>query len=175
MTAADHATSPGIWPPTMVVPTNTLPTPAWAEGDGEFVLPALLPASMLLLSAAGGITTSMAMLRDLLARHYQGDVVFLHVCRNPAELACAEELQTIAEAFAELSLCIHFEDTAGPFTPEALQYAVPDLTERSTWMSGPASLTDAVEHFWQQNALAVPLYNIPFLTQAVPTRPTPPV
>ena len=74
--------------------------------------------------------------------------MFLHVCRNPAELACAEELQTIAEAFAELSLCIHFEDTAGPFTPEALQYAVPDLTERSTWMSGPASLTDAVEHFW---------------------------
>ena len=60
MTAADHATSPGIWLPTMVVPTNTLSTPAWAEGDGEFVLLAMLPASLLRLSAAGGITTTIA-------------------------------------------------------------------------------------------------------------------
>ena len=40
----------------------------------------------LFVTAGSGITPVMSMLRDLKARQYQGDVVFLHVCRAPDDL-----------------------------------------------------------------------------------------
>jgi ferredoxin-NADP reductase len=60
-----------------------------SQALGEFVLPSELPSKMLLLSAGSGITPVMAMLRDLQARRYPGDVVFLHVCHAPGDLIFA--------------------------------------------------------------------------------------
>ena len=141
-----------------------------SQADGEFVLPAQLPAKMLLLSAGSGITPVMAMLRDLQARHYQGDVVFLHVCRNPAELIFTTALQAAADSFPELSLLLHFDDSAGRFTPEALQLAVPDVGERATWMCGPGGFMDAVHRHWRTQGLTAPLHSERFV--AVPMLPT---
>lgn len=141
-----------------------------SQADGEFVLPALLPAKLLLLSAGSGITPVMAMLRDLQARHYQGDVVFLHVCRNPAELIFAKALQAAADSFPELSLLVHFDDSAGRFTPEALQLAVPDVGERATWMCGPSGFMDAVHRHWRTQGLTTPLHSERFV--AIPMLPT---
>lgn len=141
-----------------------------SQADGEFVLPALLPAKLLLLSAGSGITPVMAMLRDLQARHYQGDVVFLHVCRNPAELIFAKALQAAADSFPELSLLVHFDDSAGRFTPEALQLAVPDVGERATWMCGPSGFMDAVHRHWRIQGLTTPLHSERFV--AIPMLPT---
>ena len=141
-----------------------------SQADGEFVLPAQLPAKMLLLSAGSGITPVMAMLRDLQARHYQGDVVFLHVCRNPAELIFTTALQAAADSFPELSLLLHFDDSAGRFTPEALQLAVPDVGERAAWMCGPGGFMDAVHRHWRTQGLTAPLHSERFV--AVPMLPT---
>ena len=141
-----------------------------SQADGAFVLPALLPAKMLLLSAGSGITPVMAMLRDLQARNYQGDVVFLHVCRNPAELIFAKALQAAADSFPELSLLLHFDDSTGRFTPEALQLAVPDVAERATWMCGPSGFMDAVHRHWRTQGLSTPLHSERFV--AVPMLPT---
>jgi ferredoxin-NADP reductase len=141
-----------------------------SQADGEFVLPAQLPAKILLLSAGSGITPAMAMLRDLQARNYQGDVVFLHVCRNPAELIFAKALQAAADSFPELSLLLHFDDSAGRFTPEAMQLAVPDVTERATWMCGPSGFMDAVHRHWRTQGLSTPLHSERFV--AIPMLPT---
>lgn len=141
-----------------------------SQADGEFVLPAQLPAKLLLLSAGSGITPVMAMLRDLQARHYQGDVVFLHVCRNPAELIFATALQAAADSYPELSLLLHFDDSAGRFTPEALQLAVPDVGERATWMCGPSGFMDAVHRHWRTQGLTTPLHSERFV--AIPMLPT---
>ena len=151
-----------------IVEKGDLPT--ISQANSKLVLPAKLPARMLLLSADSGITTTMSMLRDLQARNYQGDVVFLHVCRNPAELIQAKALQSAADSFPELSLLVHFDDHAGQFTPEALQLAVPDVSERTTWMCGPSGFMEMVHAYWRAQGLTTPLHSGRCVT--VPTRTT---
>lgn len=141
-----------------------------SQPDGDFVMPDPLPAKILLLSAGSGITPVMAMLRDLQARKYQGDVVFLHVCRNPDALIFASELQAIAEVFPELSLMVRYDDTDGRFTAESVQYDVPDLAERSTWMCGPSGFMDVMYHHWHASAIKAPLHSERFV--AIPMLPT---
>ena len=142
-----------------------------AEADDEFVLPTQLPTKMLLLSADEGITATLPMMRELQTRHYQGDVVFMHVCRDPDALGFADELQTAADNFAELSLLVHYEELAGVFTPDTLHYAVPDLAERSTWVCGSNRLTNALRHHWDASAITVPLHCASPLSQAQPAAP----
>ena len=141
-----------------------------SQAHGEFVLPSELPSKMLLLSAGSGITPVMAMLRDLQARNYQGDVVFVHVCRNPGDVIFGQQLASIAAQYAELSLLVHCDEEQGILTPHALELAVPDLAERSTWMCGPGGFMDAVQSYWSDQALGVPLYSERFL--AAPLLPT---
>jgi ferredoxin-NADP reductase len=138
-----------------------------SQADGAFVLPQSLPAKMLLLSAGSGITPVMAMLRDLQARGYAGDVVFLHVCRNPAELIFAMQLQDIAAAFPALKLKLHFTQTAGRFSPATLRGEVPDLAERATWLCGPAELMNDVHRYWEDEAFAAPLHSERFTAPAL--------
>lgn len=141
-----------------------------SQALGEFVLPTVLPDKLLLLSAGSGITPVMAMLRDLHARKYPGDVVFVHVCRTPADLIFAQQLESIAADYPELSLLVHCDEEAGIFTPHALELAVPDLAERSTWMCGPGGFMEAVHDYWRDQAMAVPLLSERFV--AAPLLPT---
>jgi ferredoxin-NADP reductase len=140
-----------------------------SQAKGDFTLPTQLPAKILLLSAGSGITPVMSMLRDLQARKYQGDVVFMHVCRNPDELIFAKALQSIADGFPELSLLVHFDDSEGRFTAETLKSAVPDLAERSTWMCGPGGFMGTVHEHWRTHALTPPLHSERFV--ALPMLP----
>lgn len=156
------------------------PLPAfvrWLETRGEPnqaagppPLPATLPDRMLLLSADSGITATLSMLRDLQLRHYQGDVVWLHVCRNPAELNQARALQHAADSYPELSLLVHFEDRAGQFCAEALTLAVPDVAERTTWLCGPSGFVDMVQAHWRNHGLTTPLHVGRCLTAPTPAR-----
>ena len=141
-----------------------------SQAMGEFVLPAVLAPKILLLSAGSGITPVMAMLRDLRARRYQGDIVFLHVCRNTDDLIFSSALRTMALESPELSLLLHQSDSAGRFTTLALQAAVPDLAERSTWLCGPSALMDMVHQYWRDAAIPQPLASERFV--AFPILPT---
>lgn len=118
-----------------------------------------LPEKMLLLSVGSGIGPLMDMLRDLYARHYAGDVVFMHVCPRPEDLAVAAELEAMAEDYAELSLVVYYSEQSLPFTPQALQLTVPDLGQRSTWMCAPDALMDEVQHLWRDQGFTSPLYS----------------
>jgi ferredoxin-NADP reductase len=130
-----------------------------SHADGQLVLPATLPARMLLLSADAGITRTMSMLRELQARNYQGDVVLLHVCRSPAELHQASVLQRAADSYPELSLLVHFDDRAGQFGAEALSLAVPDVNERTTWICGPKGFVEMVQAYWRDHGLTPTLHS----------------
>jgi ferredoxin-NADP reductase len=138
-----------------------------SQADGAFVLPQALPAKMLLLSGGSGITPVMAMLRDLHARGYTGDVMFLHVCRSPADLIFAQPLQDIATAFPALKLKLHFTQSAGRFSPETLGADVPDLAERETWLCGPAELMNDVHRHWEDEAFTAPLHSERFTAPAL--------
>ena len=140
-----------------------------SQAMGEFVLPAALPDKILLLSGGSGITPVMAMLRDLQVRNYTGDLVFVHVCRAANDLIFARALQKLAADWPQLRLEFHFDETAGLFTPETLQNLVPDVTQRSTWLCGPAGLMEAIHAFWSSEAIAAPLQSERFV--AVPLLP----
>jgi ferredoxin-NADP reductase len=141
-----------------------------SQAMGEFVLPEALPAKILLLSAGSGITPVMSMLRDLQRRNYQGDVVFLHICRSQQDLIFSKQLEEVSAAYPELSLLIHCDDVAGPFQVPKLPLLVPDLSARSTWLCGPAGLMDAVHQFWTQSGTTAPLASERFV--AFETLPT---
>ena len=134
-----------------------------SQALGEFVLPASLPSKILLLSAGSGITPVMSMLRDLKAQEYTGDVVFVHVCREPDDLIFAKQLQTLAADFAGLRLVVHYDTRAGVFSPQALLQQVPDLGERSTWMCGPAGFMDAISGYLQAEGVGSSLYSERFV------------
>lgn len=134
---------------------------------GEFVLPAVLPPKVLLLSAGSGITPVMALLRELKARGYTGDIVFVHSCRNPAALIFGRELQ----ALTGLRLVLHFSGTAGRLDMAALQAAVPDLGHRATWVCGPMGLMNAVHSLWQMIGFRAPLHSERFAAAALAAQP----
>lgn len=122
-----------------------------------------LPSKILLLSAGSGITPVMAMLSDLQAQRYPGDVVFLHVCRSPSDLIFAERLRGIAAEFSGLSLVVHCTAIDGSFSPRVLALEVPDLAQRTTWMCGPTGFMDAVSSYWRANGLDAPLFSERFV------------
>lgn len=130
-----------------------------SQAAGDFVLPSHLPEKILLLSAGSGITPVMAMLRDLKARNYRGDVVFLHTSRNAQEAIYAERFQALARDFPALHLRQHFTQEAGRLDAAALKSILPDLAQRSTWMCGPAAMMDAVHRLWVDENFAAPLHS----------------
>ncbi|MES2949137.1 MAG: ferredoxin reductase [Pseudomonadota bacterium] len=134
-----------------------------SQALGEFLLPDVLPRKILLLSAGSGITPVMSMLRHLKARDYRGDVMFLHVCRAPDDLIFAAQLQALAADFPSLRLVLHYDTSAGFFSPKVLAAQVPDLAERDTWMCGPAGFMDAIHAVWKTQGLASSLYSERFV------------
>jgi ferredoxin-NADP reductase len=134
-----------------------------SQALGEFTLPDVLPTKMLLLSAGSGITPVMSMLRDLKARDYRGDVVFLHVCRAPDDLIFAAQLQAFATDFASLRLVLHYDGSAGLFSSQLLAQTVPDLAERSTWMCGPTGFMDVISSYWEAQSVGAPLFSERFV------------
>ena len=151
-----------------------------SQAHGDFVLPMAsdqLPEKILLLSAGSGITPVMAMLRDLQARNYTGDVVFLHVCRHFEDLIFARALHKIKDAFPALSLVLHFTQADGRFSSQTLQAAVPDLAARTTWLCGPSTLMDQVQQLWDEQAFEAPLHSerfvaVPLLPASAPGTPS---
>ena len=138
-----------------------------SQALGEFVLPAVLPDKMLLLSAGSGITPVMAMLRSLQAQGYQGDVSFVHICRAPEDLIFASALKDLTARWPALRLVVHFDELEGRFSTDTLQHLVPDLQERSTWLCGPSGLMDAVHQLWLDQAIAAPLQSERFVAFAL--------
>ena len=141
---------------------------ALSQAMGEFTLPAALPPKLLLLSAGSGITPVLAMLRELQARRFGGDVVFLHIARNPAELIFADELRAAAAAFPALRLVLHFSQQQGRFDISTLCQQVADLPERATWVCGPAPLMDALQAHWRAAGYTVPLHHERFAAAPLP-------
>jgi stearoyl-CoA 9-desaturase NADPH oxidoreductase len=154
-----------------------------SQAAGEFVLPTQLPAELskkvLLLSAGSGITPVMAMLRDLHRRQnatLPQSVAFVHVCRTPSDLIFARDLHAMAASMPSLSLVIHTSQIAGRFDATALQAAVPDWAERSTWLCGPAAFMSSMQQHWHAAGLASQLQTERFsAAPLLPLKPGAPV
>lgn len=126
---------------------------ALSRPAGAFTLPSVPSRKLLMLSAGSGITPVMSMLRDLHHRAPDRDVVFLHVCRTPADAIFAVELRTLAASMPALRLVTHATAERGRLDADGLAALVPDCADRSTWLCGPASFMEMVQARWDAEGL----------------------
>lgn len=127
-----------------------------APPEGVFVLPEH-PRPLFLLTAGSGITPVMAMIRTLVPRRPDADVVLLHAARSAADALFADELADLAARFPGLR--VHFWlssdrgrrlDLSGPADLDA---ACPDWRGRAAYACGPAGLLDAAESLWAREGV----------------------
>ena len=115
------------------------------QAAGEFVLPQVLPARTLFVTAGSGITPVMGMLRNHLDE--LSDVVVVHSAPTAADVIFGAELRAWA-AQGRLRLVERHTAANGVLRPADLDVVVPDWRERHTWACGPTGLLDAFEeHF----------------------------
>jgi predicted ferric reductase len=119
-------------------------TRVFAEGPyGAFTGMHRTKPDTLLIAGGVGITPIRALLED---PELTGDIVVLYRVRTAADAVLLGELENLATSRgARLHLLTGRTGTgAQPFEPESLARLVPDITERDTFVCGPAAMTDAV-------------------------------
>jgi ferredoxin-NADP reductase len=117
-----------------------------SQATGDFVLPDVVPRAVF-VSGGSGITPVMSMLRTLVGREHDGDVVFLHYARSRADMIFARELETLARSeIPGLRIHVETELEAGraPSLDErSLAALAPDFDLWDAWVCGPEPLRDA--------------------------------
>jgi len=119
-----------------------------SAAGGEFVLPEPTPRKLLMIAAGSGITPMMAMLHDLAARGFDGDIVLLQMCRNATQQLFANELVGLEPRLPGLSTLLHASAVSGRLAAAGLPELVPDLAQRHTLLCGPAAFMHDVEQVW---------------------------
>jgi len=151
-----------------------------SQAFGDFVLPDPVPAKLLMIAGGSGITPLMAMLRDLLARGIDTDIVFAHYAHTHRDLIFADELVGLGERHPNLHL--HFGITAvsalpgelsGRFSGEHLDRIASDPAERRTLVCGPRGLLDTVTALWEDRGYPEPPCGEAFTPAVVTATDTP--
>lgn len=111
---------------------------------GDFVLPAIRPRRILLVSGGSGITPVMSMLRTLLAERYAGRVTFIHYARTPEETCYRDELARMprVQVLHGYTRAPDAGDLRGYFDGEHLRAAGPEPD--AVYVCGPPALVAAV-------------------------------
>jgi ferredoxin-NADP reductase len=118
-----------------------------SQATGEFVLPEVAPTRAIFVSGGSGITPVMSMLRTLVGREHEGEVLFLHYARSREDVIFARELLELHRAEVPgLRILIETEREAGraPSLDErSLAALVPDFESWDAWVCGPDAMRDA--------------------------------
>lgn len=122
------------------------------QPEGELVLPATLPSKLLLLAAGSGITPMLAMIRELRARHYAGDVVLVYYGQHRSNLAHLAELKATAGLVQHVCLTQEAPaagEHAGRFSAAQLDQLVPDAADRHAFACGAFGFTRSIAEVWR--------------------------
>lgn len=129
-----------------------------APPQGDFVLPEH-PRPLLMLTAGSGITPVMSMIRTLIPRRPDADVVLIHSSRTPGESLFREELAELADQFPNFRLAQWFTRRQGRMdfsSMKEIEEICPDWSDRAAYACGPEGFLDDAEALWNQAALASP-------------------
>jgi ferredoxin-NADP reductase len=121
--------------------------------QGDFVLP-VHPRPLLMLTAGSGLTPVMSMIRTLVPRRPDADVVLVHSSRTRADALFHDELLELADQFPGLKVRHWFtreEDgrRIDLTNPADLELLCPDWRDRAAYACGPAEFLDAATDLWQ--------------------------
>lgn len=138
------------------------------KAAGDFVLPAIRPRRILLLSGGSGITPVMSMLRTLNAERYAGRVTFIHYARSREEACYYDELAAMprVQVLHGYTRGIEAGDLKGHFDAEHLRAAGPDPD--AVYVCGPTALVAAVRE-QRPDAISESFVPPEFVTPADPS------
>lgn len=120
--------------------------------EGDFLLPDPMPEKLLFISAGSGITPIMSMLRSLHSQGDMPDVVHIHSAPKTVDVIFGKELRELEHEHEHFRLHEqHTASDAGRMTPADLDQLCPDWTERTSFVSGPPDLLEALEKHWKEH------------------------
>lgn len=120
------------------------------EPEGEFVLPEH-PRPLLMVTGGSGITPVMAMIRTLVRRRSDADVVLVHISRTPADALFLDQLAELAQDSPGLRVVPWFSATQGRLDltrVETLDALCTDWRSRAAYVCGPEELVSDAERLW---------------------------
>jgi ferredoxin-NADP reductase len=125
--------------------------------QGDFVLPEH-PRPLLMLTAGSGLTPVMSMIRTLVPRRPDADVVLVHSARTREEALFHDELLELADQFPGLQVRHWFTREEGARRLDLtdvtdLETLCPDWRERAAYACGPTDFLDAASELWQREGL----------------------
>lgn len=121
-----------------------------APPQGDFVLPPG-PRPLLMITAGSGITPVMSMIRTLVPRRRDADVVLLHSSRTREQALFHDELAELARDNPGLHVVHRYTGEQGRLdlsTTDDLEAVCPDWRSRKAYVCGPTELLDDVTEFW---------------------------
>jgi ferredoxin-NADP reductase len=120
--------------------------------QGDFVLPEH-PRPLLMLTAGSGLTPVMSMIRTLVPRRPDADVVLIHSARTREDALFHDELLELADQFPGLTVRHWFTREEGGRRLDLsdvtdLETLCPDWRERAAYACGPTDFLDAATELW---------------------------
>jgi ferredoxin-NADP reductase len=120
--------------------------------QGDFVLPEH-PRPLLMLTAGSGLTPVMSMIRTLVPRRPDADVVLVHSARTREDALFHDELLELADQFPGLRVEHWYTREEGGrrldlSTVTDLETLCPDWRERAAYACGPTDFLDAATELW---------------------------
>jgi len=126
---------------------------------GDFVLPEH-PRPLLMITGGSGITPVMAMIRTLVGRRADADVVLIHSARTPEDALFADELAGLSASAPGLRVVPWFSAAQGRLDltrVATLDARCPDWATRAAYVCGPEGLVADAERLWADAGAAAHL------------------
>lgn len=126
---------------------------------GDFLLPAQ-PGPLLFVTAGSGISPAMGMIRTMLHRRPDADIVLVHSARTPERAIFASELGRLNDGHPGLRVLPWFSSERGRLDlarAGALDELVPDWRRRAAYVCGPPAMNTSAEGLWASEQLRPPM------------------
>lgn len=133
-----------------------------AAPAGDFVLPAVRPERLLFIAGGSGITPVKALVNQLTAENYTGQVDILYYVPTAQDAIFGEALKAVTERHPNFRLHLVATRTPGGklqghFSPAHLKAIKADPAHSAAYVCGPAGLIDAVVAHWDDAGLSTRL------------------
>ncbi len=126
--------------------------------QGEFVLPAVRPERLALISGGSGVTPVLSMLRTLCDEGYRGDVSFIHCARTRGDWLYRAEVDALAARWRNLKVSYVATREGGG------RLGLADVAGRFVAACGPPALLDAARSLCEPGQLLTETFTPPSLS-----------
>jgi hypothetical protein len=129
--------------------------------SGTFILPDTLPDKILFISAGSGITPMLSMLRFLVQKRAQSQIIFFHSAQSEADLIARREIQFLAQQHGHCEVVYTLTQSAKPRwlgfqgrVNESMLANIFEISKYHTFVCGPKGFRETVNVILRANGLS---------------------